>query len=393
MGKVTGNNPSAIGVVGDASGPLDNGVFGQAEYLGVFRLALGRNEGFGVFGEGVVGVLGRGYDVGVHGIGEKSAGIVGEGAPAGHFIGDVVIHGALTVTGAKSAASPHPDGSLRRLYALESPESWFEDFGRARLVRGRATVRLEPNWAALIRKGDYHVFVTPEGDCSGLAVVRRSSKAFTVHELAGGRSNVSFSYRIVAKRKDIAGKRLENVKLPKPPSRKPRARLCATVEHSSMAWVWLAIRRVHPMLSDDRCSASSILSNVSSIPCCGPSRSASRAAPPYLGRGEPIQSGKSDTLRSTLRRQSWGSARSKTPFSCTLDIRSMVSAYNIRGRSSAPPIHKSVSGGPTFFSRRTTNSARSRLIPDCQLPSLSRPTPCARRPKLATTFSSTHPFI
>jgi len=41
MGQVTGNNASAIGVVGDGSGPMSTGVFGQAEYLGVFGLAMG----------------------------------------------------------------------------------------------------------------------------------------------------------------------------------------------------------------------------------------------------------------------------------------------------------------------------------------------------------------
>ena len=49
-----------------------------------------------------------------------------------------VLGGPLTVFGqnAKSAAVPHPDGSHRRLYCLEAPESLFEDFGRAHLRAG-----------------------------------------------------------------------------------------------------------------------------------------------------------------------------------------------------------------------------------------------------------------
>jgi hypothetical protein len=35
-----------------------------------------------------------------------------------------------------------------------------------------------------------------------------------VHELQGGTSNVAFDYRVVAKRKDIAGARLEPVDEP-----------------------------------------------------------------------------------------------------------------------------------------------------------------------------------
>ena len=46
------------------------------------------------------------------------------------------------------AAVSHPDGSHRLLYSLESPESWFEDFGEARLVDGKAEVRLDPDFAA-----------------------------------------------------------------------------------------------------------------------------------------------------------------------------------------------------------------------------------------------------
>jgi len=42
------------------------------------------------------------------------------------------------IGGPKSAAVPHPDGTLRRLYCVESPESWFEDFGN----RAEGFVRL-----------------------------------------------------------------------------------------------------------------------------------------------------------------------------------------------------------------------------------------------------------
>lgn len=228
MGKVTGSNASAIGVVGDGAGPLSTGVFGQAEYLGVFGLAMGPGnkggEGFGVFGEGQVGVLGRGDEIGVHGSVSTGIGVLGEGSTAGRFNGDVVVHGSLTVTGAKSAASPHPDGSLRRLYALESPESWYEDFGRARLKAGRANVELDRDFAALIRTDDYHVFLTAEGESTGMWIARRTRRGFEVREAAGARGEAAFSYRIVAKRKDIAGPRLEKVVLEKTPKVPRKAR-------------------------------------------------------------------------------------------------------------------------------------------------------------------------
>ena len=114
----------------------------------------------------------------------------------------------------------HRDGSHRLLYCVESPESWFEDFGEARLINGRAQVRLERNFASLVSKDKYHVFLTAYDDSNGLYISRRSSAGFEVREQHGGRSRVRFSYRIVAKRRDIAGKRLAKVTLPtipKPP--------------------------------------------------------------------------------------------------------------------------------------------------------------------------------
>jgi hypothetical protein len=89
------------------------------------------------------------------------------------------------------------------LHCMESPEHWFEDFGTAKLKRGRAVIRLDADFAKVIKRGDYRVFVTPEGDCRGLYIRNRSAGTFEVRELGGGRSNVAFSYRIVGRRKDI----------------------------------------------------------------------------------------------------------------------------------------------------------------------------------------------
>ena len=135
---------------------------------------------------------------------------------AGIFNGPVAINGPLTVFGQswKSAVVPHPDGSHRRLYCTEAPESLFEDVGRARIVSGRAEVHLDPDFAALIRTENYHVFITPEGDCHGLYVASRSPEGFSVRESQGGVATVDFSYRIVAKRKDIDAPRLEKVEPP-----------------------------------------------------------------------------------------------------------------------------------------------------------------------------------
>jgi hypothetical protein len=103
---------------------------------------------------------------------------------------------------------------------MESPECWFEDFGEARLIRGRAEVKLRPDFVSVVR-GAYQVFLTPCGDSNGLYVATRRPRAFVVREQGGGTSSLSFSYRIVARRRDIAGPRLPVVTLPPPPPSRP----------------------------------------------------------------------------------------------------------------------------------------------------------------------------
>jgi hypothetical protein len=130
--------------------------------------------------------------------------------------GPLVVKGTLQVTGTKHAALAAPDGSHRLLYCMESTESWFEDFGEVRLVKGHKEVTLDPIFAGLVDTRDYHVFLTPHGDCLGLHVSRRGPTSFTVTENQGGQAAISFSYRIVARRKDVEAKRLPKVKAPEP---------------------------------------------------------------------------------------------------------------------------------------------------------------------------------
>jgi hypothetical protein len=181
----------------------------------------------GVFGFGVVGVKGLGGDVGVYGSSAEGVGVLGKtgdpangviGTAAGFFVGPTWVFGPFIVFGGpKSAAVPHPDGSHRLLYSMESPESWFEDFGRAKLSKGRAKVRFDRDFAAVVKTAAYHVFLTPYSDSKGLYVSRRTGKGFEVREQQGGKSNAPFSYRIVAKRKDIREQRLAKVNLPTMP--------------------------------------------------------------------------------------------------------------------------------------------------------------------------------
>jgi hypothetical protein len=151
---------------------------------------------------GVIGTTNA--NVGVIGFSTNNIGVLGyttAGSYAGFFLGD------LGVTGTKAAVVPFPDGTHRALYCMESPELWFEDFGTAKLKRGRAVVKLDANFAKVIKTGSYHVFVTPEGDCGGVYVHRKNAGSFEVRELGGGKASIAFSYRIVGRRKDIKGHR------------------------------------------------------------------------------------------------------------------------------------------------------------------------------------------
>jgi hypothetical protein len=126
--------------------------------------------------------------------------------------------GNIGATGTKSAVVPAADGNGHlTLYCMESPECWFEDFGSAKLARGSATVKLDPEFAHTVVTEDYFVFVQAEGQCRGLYVASKTGTSFAVRELDSGTSSVSFSYRIVARRKDVSAPRLNRVTLPDAP--------------------------------------------------------------------------------------------------------------------------------------------------------------------------------
>jgi hypothetical protein len=116
--------------------------------------------------------------------------------------------GNLACTGTKSA-SVQVQEEPRLLYAIESPEVWFEDFGLGTLQDGVAVVSIDPLFAETVNLDAYHVFVTPLGDCQGLYVTDKTATGFEVRELGGGTANISFDYRIVAHRLGYEALRLE----------------------------------------------------------------------------------------------------------------------------------------------------------------------------------------
>ncbi len=233
---VRGNSDASTAIQGDAT--AGTAVEGRS------------GHGIGVFGgsidgtAGVFGAVSTGSGLGVLGVVNSSgaAAIAGNanatGATAGQFFGPVnifnnpnapnagnlFVQGNQTISGTKSAAVPHPDGSHRLLYCVESPEAWFEDFGEGTITGGRAEVKLDADFAAVVDTAKLHVFITEHGENHNLHLAGTSAVGFTVAASAGALAargikaadvNGTFTYRVVAKRKDVNAGRLAKFEVPK----------------------------------------------------------------------------------------------------------------------------------------------------------------------------------
>lgn len=222
---VWGRSPLANGVQGVTDSHDASGVYGQnnAGGWGVAGRTLNDPDGSraGVLGESV-GAHPSGHSAGVMGYSENGYGGVfitgqaGSDVPWANSGGIRVVGEIVKTQGEYAEALPHPDGSQRLLYAPLSPESWYEDFGRAELVEGRAEVELDTDFVAVLGVDDdsYHVFLAPEGDTGGLYVSGRDARTFTVREQQGGTSNVRFSYRVVTKNRHRHPERLARLEEP-----------------------------------------------------------------------------------------------------------------------------------------------------------------------------------
>jgi hypothetical protein len=175
----------SYGVYGYNRSTSGRGVYGYADFIGVYGYSY-RTSGTGY---GVYGYARSGY--------------------AMYAAGNMRVSGNFSVGGTKSAVVTLKNGEGITLYAEESSENWFADYGFANLRNGKAVVKIDPVFAQTVNtKLDYHVILTPKGDCKGLYVTREGDSSFEVRELNGGKSNISFSYRIAAKRKGYENQRL-----------------------------------------------------------------------------------------------------------------------------------------------------------------------------------------
>lgn len=251
FGNLFGGVANTAAVYGSGDGGSTYGVYGSnfGTATGVYGHS---NSGVGVFGVsgggtgqpfGVVGSVAAAPGFALYGVANVSgtvgfaAGAGVTGAIAGQFSGPVNIYnngaiapgnlyvqGNQTIVGTKSAAVPHPDGSHRLLYCMESPEAWFEDFGTGTITAGKAEVKFDTDFAAVVDTNTLHVFTEAHDETHHLAVKATSGKGFSVAADVAGLAargvkaadvNGTFSYRVVAKRKDVKAERLARFELPK----------------------------------------------------------------------------------------------------------------------------------------------------------------------------------
>jgi hypothetical protein len=232
----------------DATSTGGNGVLVHASKFGVYSTA-GDTGVTGVgptgvdayssssktaFGDGLRATGGRG-GTGVHAIGGSSgcsqfcAAILAQPGGIGADLIEVtdvennlIMHldysGNLTIAGLVKTGGSCSTGCITTgttggtnvvAYAARQASPTIEDVGDGQLVNGVGYVSLDPAYARTIdQRVPYHIFLTPDADSNGLYVTHKTLAGFAVRENRGGRSTLTFEYRVVAKPVDSDDTRL-----------------------------------------------------------------------------------------------------------------------------------------------------------------------------------------
>ena len=130
-------------------------------------------------------------------------GVYGRGSTYG-----VYASGSLGASGTKSAIVRTEEGP-KAVYCQESPENWFEDFGKAKIAGGKAVVGVAKDFLMTVTINDEYpmnVFITPNARL-GEWWVEEKHDEFVLHA-PDAPDGAGFSYRIVAKRKGYEDIRL-----------------------------------------------------------------------------------------------------------------------------------------------------------------------------------------
>ena len=228
LGQVGG---TGVGVVGFNTGTTDGlGVFGQtggAGGLGGFFINTNAN-GTGLLSSGNArptayylttgsGASFNGQQYGLYGFawgGNTTLSAGGFFRDSVSVINDIFARVAcydggtaykIRGVGAVSTIIEGLNGEERTMFCPEATEVLFEDYGNGQLVNGTAKIDLDPIYAKNITVNEKHplrVFIQLEGDCNGVYVTNKTANGFEVKELANGKSNVKFTYKVIGNRAD-----------------------------------------------------------------------------------------------------------------------------------------------------------------------------------------------
>lgn len=230
QGVATATSGTTYGVVGISDSTGGHGVAGTGAFVSGLGASLVGSNPSGVWGDtnsgsaGVLATAGAAEAVAAYNNATNVATMFVENqttntsaivfatfSGAGGFC-DAFVNGNLTCSGSVGGHAVLGDSREVALYGVQAADNWMEDFGSGQLRNGGAVVTLDAEYAQTVNTGvDYHVFLTPNGDCKGLYVTQKSPASFEVHELGGGTSNIAFDYRITARRKGFENVRLEDL--------------------------------------------------------------------------------------------------------------------------------------------------------------------------------------
>jgi hypothetical protein len=232
FGVYSWNQGNGVAIVGDALTGGGDAVLGFTNSAASFSIwGINQNtNGTGVAGSGNnlvtvflptgSGGAFTGRDVGVFGFARNPTTGTAGGNGGGYFRDSVnAINNCFTYaaswnagtaykvvgSGAASTIIQDENGTDRVMFCPEAPEVLFEDYGIGQLSNGSVYIKLDPIFALNVKIDEEHpmkVFIQLEGDCNGVYVDLKSAEGFQVKELAGGHSNVNFSWHVVANRAD-----------------------------------------------------------------------------------------------------------------------------------------------------------------------------------------------
>ena len=210
-------------------GYWDAGVVGTTRNgYGVFASATGgtgveasSTTGYGVFGSSTSGTAMYAYTTSGTGFVAQSGGysIIGRNGSGTDTMsldsnGNMIVLGNLTVDGTVTSGS-----STTPAISAKNRDAQIERVGGAQLTNGSAYVSIDSDFSKqLDSTKSYRVFLTPDGDSKGLYVTDKTFAGFSVRENQGGRSTLSFDYRIVGAPRAAALPSPVQVRLPARPA-------------------------------------------------------------------------------------------------------------------------------------------------------------------------------